>query len=278
MARGYMPGSGGAGGADVSVVTATASDVLIGKIFVDSTESPVTGTMPSKGAETYNTSASDQFIAAGQYLSGVQTIKAVTTDNISAANIKKGVTVSVGDENDDGRIANVEGTYTTVSSGQTPVVAEAMLSGYSGFADGGAEVKGNIATKTSSDMTVSGATVTAPAGYYASNASKAIPAGTATGAGSGQQSAPSISIDSAGKITASVAAKTISCTPSVSAGYISSGTAGNVSLTANSATKQMTTKAVTTVTLNASTTSTSIAAGTYLTGKFTAQVTLYDWA
>lgn len=44
----------------------------------------------------------------------------------------------------------------------------------------GSEVTGNIATKTGTDLTVSGKTVTAPAGYYASNASKAVADGAAT--------------------------------------------------------------------------------------------------
>lgn len=64
----------------------------------------------TKAAATYNTSGSDQTITANQYLSGAQTIKAVTTENISAANIKNGVTVKVGDANNAGRIKNVTGT------------------------------------------------------------------------------------------------------------------------------------------------------------------------
>ncbi len=71
----------------------------------------VKGDISSKSAATYNTSNSDQSIASGQYLSGVQTIKAVTTSNISAGNIRKGVNVKVGDANNAGRIANVTGTW-----------------------------------------------------------------------------------------------------------------------------------------------------------------------
>ena len=68
------------------------------------------------------------------------------------------------------------GTFTkasTVSSGQTAATANKILSGYSAWVDG-AEVKGSIATKTSSDLTTSGATVTVPAGYYASSASASV--------------------------------------------------------------------------------------------------------
>lgn len=103
------------------------------------------GAIPSqKAAATYNTSTSDQTIAASQWLSGAQTIKAVTTSNIDAGNIKKGVVVTVGDGNSSTRIKNVTGTYTTVSSGQSALTAGVLLSGYSGFANGGGEVKGTM--------------------------------------------------------------------------------------------------------------------------------------
>lgn len=43
----------------------------------------------------------------------------------------------------------------------------------------GTKYTGNAATRTSTDLTVSGATVTAPAGYYSSSASKTVASGTA---------------------------------------------------------------------------------------------------
>lgn len=49
-----------------------------------------------------------------------------------------------------------------------------MLSGVVGTKNDGTSVTGNIASKSSTDLTVSGATVTAPAGYYANTASKAV--------------------------------------------------------------------------------------------------------
>lgn len=54
-----------------------------------------------------------------------------------------------------------------------------MLSGNTAYADG-TKYTGSIATKTSSDLTASGATVTVPSGYYASQASKSVAAGSAT--------------------------------------------------------------------------------------------------
>lgn len=77
--------------------------------------SKITGNIPSQGATTYNASTSDQTISSGRYLSGNQTIRRVTTTNLSAANIKKGVTVQVGDSGSATRIANVTGTCVPVS-------------------------------------------------------------------------------------------------------------------------------------------------------------------
>ena len=58
-------------------------------------------------------------------------------------------------------------------------VAGNMLSGIIGTKNDGTSVTGNIVSKSSSNLTVSGATVTAPAGYYANAASKAVASGTA---------------------------------------------------------------------------------------------------
>ena len=54
------------------------------------------------------------------------------------------------------------------------VAAANLLSGYAAHGADGEELTGSIATKTSSDMTVSGRIVTAPAGYFASEQSKSI--------------------------------------------------------------------------------------------------------
>ena len=134
-----------------------------------------------------------------------------------------------------------------------------MLSGNTAYADG-TKYEGSIATKTSSDLTASGATVTVPSGYYASQASKAVASGSATAPASISGTSAALS---AGTNTLTLS-KTVSVTPSVTAGYVASGTAGNadVSLTAS-----VTTKVAATITPGTS--ATEIAAGTYLTGKQT---------
>lgn len=68
---------------DTSSANAIASDILSGKTaYVNG--SLVTGSITSKEAQTYTPSTSAQTIAAGQYLSGAQTIAAVPTEEKSA--------------------------------------------------------------------------------------------------------------------------------------------------------------------------------------------------
>ena len=142
------------------------------------------------------------------------------------------------------------------------VSAASMLSGITAHDAAGDAITGTIATKTSSNLTVSGATVTAPAGYYASAASKAVASGSATTPATTITSQPSISVNSSGLITATNS-KTQSVTPTVSAGYVSSGTAGTITVSGSN-TQQLTTKAATTYTPG--TTNQTIASETYLTG------------
>lgn len=134
-----------------------------------------------------------------------------------------------------------------------------MLSGVTAYADG-TKYTGSIATKTASNLSASGDTVTVPAGYYASQATKAVSSGSATAPASISGSSASVST---GTNTLTLS-KTVSVTPSVTAGYVSSGTAGNSSV---SLTASVTTKAAATITPGTS--NQEIAAGTYLTGKQT---------
>jgi len=71
----------------------------------------LTASVTTQAAQTIYPSTSDQTINSGRYLTGNQTIKAVTTTNLTADNIKSGVTVQVGDSADSDRVASVTGTY-----------------------------------------------------------------------------------------------------------------------------------------------------------------------
>ena len=101
-------------------------------------------------------------------------------------------------------------------------------------------VGSGISRRSSSNLTANGATVTVPAGYYATQATKSV--STAT------QATPSIDVSSTGLITASA---------TQSAGYVAAGT--------KSATQQLTTQAGKTVTPTKSQ-QTAVSSGRYTTG------------
>ena len=135
-----------------------------------------------------------------------------------------------------------------------------MLNGYTAYANG-TKITGDIPSKTSSDLSASGATVTVPAGHYASQATKSVASGAVTAPDTITGTSATVST---GTNTLTLS-KTVSVTPDVTtAGYVSSGTAGNSSV---SLTASVTTKAAATITPG--TTDQEIASGTYLTGKQT---------
>ena len=162
------------------------------------------------------------------------TLKSLFTDIAVAIRDKTDSTNTIVADNFPSAIANINSDVTATASD--------VLSGKKIRTKDGV-VTGNIVTKTSSNLTASGATVSVPAGYYASDASKSV--ATAT------QATPSISIDSKGLITASA---------TQTAGYVSAGT--------KSATKQLTVQAAKTITPSSSS-QTAVASGVYTTGAVT---------
>lgn len=196
-------------------------------------------------------------------------IEYLTVDNIRRARIKPWV-----DYDDDGYVAVTQGVnYTTVAnlnaiaSGTsiTPTESAQTIGGASNMLEGAITINAipsnyvgsGITRRDSTDLSASGATVTAPSGYYASSASKTVVSGSASAPSTISGTSASVST---GTNTLTLS-KTVSVTPTVSAGYVSSGTATNssVSLTASVTTKGATNH-------YATTSDQTIASGTYLTG------------
>lgn len=121
-----------------------------------------------------------------------------------------------------------------------PGAAGDLLSGKQLLNQEGEVVNGTILSKTDSDISVSGRTVTVPAGHYATQASKSVPSAT--------QATPSITVDTNGLVTA-VAQQ--------NAGYVEAGS--------KSTTHQLTTQGGKTVTPGTSQ-QTAVASGRYTTG------------
>ena len=195
-------------GADLG--NATTADVLNGKTFTSENGLVIEGTMADLG----NISA---------------TLDSITKSKIIPAGYTAGGEISLG--------TNV--VDTTISS--NAATASTMLNGKQAYVNGEL-VTGNIATKTSNDLTTSGATVYVPAGSYTSQASKSISSGTLL--------APSISVSSSGVITATSGIST--------EGYLSTSAS-------KSNKKSLTTQSGKTVTPSTST-QTAVSSNRYTTG------------
>ena len=128
-----------------------------------------------------------------------------------------------------------------ISSDATAAAGD-ILSGKTAYA-GGKKITGTIPSRSTADLTASGAAVSVPAGHYPEAVSKSV--------ATADQAAPGISVGSNGLITASV---------TQGAGYVAAGT--------RSATRQLATQAGTTITPGTSA-KTAVAAGRYTTGAVT---------
>ena len=88
-------------------------------------------------------------------------------------------------------------------------------------------VGSGITRRDSSSLSASGATVSVPAGYYENAASKAVSSGSATAPSSVSATGASISY---GLTNITLSKANVSITPTVTPGYVSSGTAGNATV------------------------------------------------
>ena len=178
-------------------------------------------------------------VSANELVSGTKTIT-TNGNNIDVINY---ASVNVNISGDAPSLQSKTITPTENSQSVTPD------NGYDGLSDvtvmgiTPTYVGSSVSRKSSTDMTSNGATVTAPAGYYAAAATKTI--------SSGSVGNPTISVNSSGLITA---------TATATAGYITSGT--------KSATLQLTTQAGTTIVPSTSQV-VAVASGRYTTGTVT---------
>lgn len=198
-----------------------------------------------------STNGSTTTVTAAELVSGTKTIDAAgTTDvtNYAAVSVPEGV----------------EGTPTNVVSpvNNHSVIVSPRVTNTEGYIPGTQKVGSNT-TISASDLVSGTKTVTGSGTTDVTNYAEAsVAAGSASTPATSITANPSISVNSSGLITASVSASQ-SVTPSVSAGWVSSGTAGTVSVSGSN-TQQLSTQAAQTITPG--TTDQTIAAGKYLTG------------
>lgn len=164
---------------------AAAGDVLAGKTFSSDADNGITGTMPNRGAvsqslpingtyaipagyhngsgkvtqsittkaaATITPGTSDQTIAAGQYLSGAQTVKG--DSNLVTGNIKAGTS-----------IFGISGKSSVVDTADATAGTGEMLSGKAAYVNG-TKVTGNMTNRGAVTITPGTTNQAIPAGYH----------------------------------------------------------------------------------------------------------------
>ena len=213
------------------------ADVLLGKQFYLANNSPVTGTMPNCGAVSAELNAGESFDIPYGYHDGEgkissKSLESQTQGTATENSILSGETAWVNGQQITGNV-----TPGSLASDAT-ATANTILSPYTAYVGSG-KITGTIPTNNDESVTISGASISVPAGYYAQAVSKAIDTVS--------QAVPSITVNSSGLITASA---------TQDAGYVEQGT--------ESATQQLAVQGAQTIT--PSTSNQTIAAQQYLTG------------
>lgn len=227
-----------------------------------------TYTMPSGSATTPATTITANpsiSVSASGLITSTASASQSVTPTVSAGYISSGTagTVSVSGSKTQQLSTQGATTITPTESVQTAVASGKYTTGtVSVGAIPSNYVGSGVTQNDSTDLTASGATVTAPAGYYANNATYTIASGSATTPATTITPSVFIGVQTNGQIDVNVS-KTQSVTPTVSAGYVSSGTAGNITVS-GTVSSQLDTLGATTYTPTAS--DQTIADQQYLTG------------
>lgn len=263
-------------GGDIYVGAISSTYVGSGINRRSSTNLTVNGATVTAPAGYYETSASKS-VASGT--EGTPTATKGTVSN-HAVSVTPSVTNSAGYISGGTKTGTavsvsaselVSGTYNVTSSGTKDVTnyasadvpALTLPTSASSSATSGYASKATINRSTNDQYINIPTGFNNAGGYYkvsaVANGSATTPATTIT-------ANPSISVSNSGLITATTSASQ-SVTPSVNAGYVSSGTAGTVTVSGSN-TQQLSTQAATTITPTTSS-QTAVAAGKYTTGAVT---------
>ena len=232
---------------------------LLGASYSDvpAVELPKTGGGTASFTDVTDTTAAAADVATGKYF---YTAAGVRTEGTATGGGGGAIVVTDTTDVHGGTIREI----TAVDISSDTVTAGDMLYGVTAHDGEGNAITGTIATKTAADLTASGDTVTVPAGYYASNETKAVASGSATTPATTITANPSISVNTSTGVITATASATQSVTPTVSAGYVSSGTAGTITVSGSN-TSSLSTVSGTTITPTTSE-QTAVAANKYTLG------------
>ena len=242
MSRIWLPG--GAGGADLDVITAGAGDVLSGKVIVDKEGELLTGTLALTGT------AADSHVLSGQTYYNTDA-KAKRTGNMAnrgavsqALNAGGSYTIPAGYHNGAGKVT------ANSLAGQTSADAAAghILSGKTAWVNG-SKVTGNMANRGAVSQALNaGGSYTIPAGYHSGTGkvtANSLASQTSANAAAGHILSGKTAWVNGAKVTGNIAslaaqtvapgasAKTVSCsgkymTGNVTVSAVSNLTAANI--------------------------------------------------